>query len=331
MSAVNSRHISLQALDDYINAGVAVSIPIGGEPSALLTVDVPNEVLRLELSWDGETPPLSDYVHIATDVRYRNGHNWATLSVRGLKFFAEAYPLLCSVADLVQLDSVPFRVAVEQSLASYHELLAASARMPVRDEIGLYGELLVVSHLLTCMPPDAVLASWRGGDQHEEHDFGLPNDDIEVKTTTADTRRHWIGSLGQLEPTLVRPLWLLSIQVTGGGVGEGANRLPDIIDRISHQLPLSLHDAFGVRLDGTKYRRSQPRSTFRLLRLRSRPVVYKVDAGFPRLTEATLLQGRAQVERIRDVSYTVHLEGVNAAEHPPEILKFFIEKEGPLA
>jgi hypothetical protein len=321
-----ARHISPQSLDEYISAGVVAALPIAGEPTVQLVVDAANETLRLEISWDGEQPPtISDYVHISTDVRFRQGVNWATLSVHGTRFFPEAYPLLCLVADLVQLESTTFAVAVERGLARYHDLLSASEHMPIREEIGLYGELLALSHVVTTLGPEAALQAWRGGDSSEEHDFGLPGQDVEVKTTTADSRRHWIGSISQLEPTLDRPLWLLSIQVTGAGASDG-ERLPDLVDRLVDQLPTTFHSLFKTRLAGTSYRPDQPRDTFRLLRLRSAPACYRVDASLPRLTRSLLSASAIQLDRIDEVSYTIRLDGLAPASAWPKPLHGFAEK-----
>ncbi len=326
MTAEKGRHITPGTLGEYVAAGVVASIPITGSPDALLTVDAANETLRLEISWDGVEPPaIDDYVHIATTVRFRNGRNWATLTVHGERFFADAYPLLCSVADLVQLESVPFGAAVKQSLASYHDLLTAAEHMPVREEIGLYGELLVLSHLLATMGPAAALSAWRGGDTSEEHDLGLVGDDVEVKTTTTEARRHWIGSLHQLQPTLGRPLWLLSIQLTGAGASAG-RRLPELVDMVTSQLPAGLQSVLGARLAAMGYRNDQPRGSFRLLRLRSAPACFLVDDRFPALTRETLKRGGADLDRVEDVSYTIRLDNTTPSSLVPEPLRGFADK-----
>jgi hypothetical protein len=321
VSEPSSRHISPQTLDDYVAAGVAASIPITGEPDAVLTVDSPNQTLRLEISWDGEQPPaISDYVHISTDVRFRQGRNWATIAVHGTRFFAEGYPLLRSVADLVQLETATFATAVERSLASYHDLLAATGQMPVREEIGLYGEVLVISHLISTIGPAAALNAWRGGDQTEEHDLGLADDDVEIKTTTAESRRHWISTLDQLKPTVGRRLWLLSIQLTGAGASD-AERLPDVIARVEAQLPVGLRSTFQSRLARSPYRPGQPHDSFRLLRLRSAPACFLVDGDFPRIDHDILLAGGATVAAIDDVNYVIRLDGRTPAADPPAPLR----------
>lgn len=316
MNEPNSRHISSLTLDEYVKAGVAASMPIAGDPEAMLTIDTPNETLRLEVSWDGEQPPtISDYMHISTDVRFRQGRNWATIAVHGTRFFAEAYPLLRSVADRVQLETSTFAAAVEGSLAAYHDLLSAVGQMPVREEVGLYGELIVISHLITTIGPSDALRAWRGGDEAEEHDLGLADGDVEIKTTTAEDRRHWIGSLDQLRPTLGRPLWLLSIQLTGAGASQ-AERLPDLIARVGSQLPTGLHATFKARIARTRYRVDQPNERFLLLRLRSAPACFLVEGDFPRIDRDTLIGGGAAISGIDEVSYAIRLDGRKLASGP---------------
>lgn len=327
MSAPDGRHVSPQTLDDYIAAGVAATIPIAGTPEVQLTVDSPNEALRLAVSWDGEQPPpISDYVHIQTDVHFRHGQNWAVLAVYGVRFFADAYPLLRSVADQVQLEGATFARAVQDSLADYHDLLAATDQMPIRDEIGLYGELLVVSHLITTLGAAEALQAWRGGDQKEEHDLGLPEDDVEIKTTTANERRHWISSLDQLQPTTGRRLWLLSIQLTGAGASQ-AERLPELVGRVEAQLPSGLQDVIRTRLARTRYRAEQRPDSFRLLRLRSEPACFLVDVAFPRIDRGILASGGAAVDSIDEVSYAIRIDGLKPATDLPAPLRGFGKKE----
>ena len=315
MSVPAARHLSPQALSDYTTAGVTAVVPVEGEPAATLTFDVHGQTLRLAMAWDGEQPPaIDDYVHISTDVRFQGDRNWATLAVHGTRFFADAYPLLRSVADLVQLEGQTFTEAVQRSLDKYHDLLAAGSRMPTTDETGLFGELLVLDHLVGTLGPDMALTAWRGGDMTEEHDFGLPDGDVEVKTTTSEARRHWIGSLDQLRPSPDRPLWLASLQLTGAGAGS-AERLPDLIDRIRGKLTEPLRPVLDSRLRGTRYTPDQPRDSFRLLRLRSRPAFFVVDDRLPRLTRR-LLQAGGVLPGVEDVSYVIRLDDQRPSTPP---------------
>ena len=324
MSGPQDRHITPETLDDYLAAGVRASISIAGHPEARLIVDCPNEMIRMEISWDGEEPPnISSYEHFSTDVRFDRQQNWASISVHGRRFFPEAYPLLRSVADLVQLSGQMFGEAVLNSVASYHELLASSGPMSARDEIGLFGELMVISHLIGEIGAESTLQAWRGGDQNEEHDLGLHDDDVEIKTTTADQRHHWVGSLNQLRPTAGRRLWLLSVQLTAAGASD-AQRLPDLVNAIEQRMSSAQQVVFRQRVTDAGFRWNQPADTYRLLRLRTVPACFKVDEQFPRLDRDILASGGAVVTRIGEVSYTIDLDGLPPSAKPPTVLESFL-------
>lgn len=317
--------MSPETLDEYVSAGSLSAHLVPGTPQVRLLINPPEEILQLDISWDGEDPPqISDYVHIDTGRRLDKGQNWSFLRIRGTGFFREAYPLLCQVADLVQLESMIFSDAVRAALGSYHELLSTQDRLPLNEEIGLWGELLTLATLVDTIGADSALQAWRGGDDSDEHDFGLIDDDIEVKTTTSETRRHWIGSLTQLVPTGKRPLWLLSLQVTGAGAAKGM-RLPDLIDLVAGKLPPKARKEYETRIAATKYSPSQPNETFRLLRLRNRPACYRVDDKFPRLTPETLTAAAVAENRIEEVSYMVRLDGLTPAAEPPQSIHSLTE------
>jgi hypothetical protein len=308
------RHLSLETLEKYIKSAAHASVRVPGDPEVLLAIDVPNETLRLEVPWDGEDPPvIGEYLHITTSVFFRNRQNWAGIAVHGLRFFSDAYPLLRSVADHIQLDGASFRSAVKESLASYHELLASSEQMPVEKEVGLFGELLFLEHLVKATGPSSALQAWRGGDEVEEHDFGLDDGDVEVKTTTRDKRMHWISSLNQLVPTAERPLYLLSIQLTAAGASS-ARRLPDLVSDIGQQLPQDLRSTFLRRIFDAGFKAEQSPETYLLLRLRSAPAYFEVDEDFPRLDYAYLRKAGAAIERIPEVRYLINLDGLTSSK-----------------
>jgi hypothetical protein len=163
------------------------------------------------------------------------------------------------------------------------------------------------------------MKAWRGGDEREEHDLGLTDDDVEVKTTISESRYHWISTLDQLRPTVGRRLWLLSIQLTGAGASEAA-RLPDVVARVDGQLPSELRTSFQARVGRTRYRRAQPHDSFRLLRLRNMPACFLVDGDFPRIDRNILSRGGAPVAGIGEVNYAIRLDGMTPAADPPAAL-----------
>ncbi|MGH3927264.1 MAG: PD-(D/E)XK motif protein, partial [Pseudonocardiaceae bacterium] len=182
----------------------------------------------------------------------------------------------------------------------------------------------VVSHLIDSIGPHDAMKAWRGGDEWEEHDLGLADDDVEVKTTTSDGRHHWISTLDQLQPTIGRKLWLLSIQLTGAGASKAA-RLPDVVACVEEQLPSELQVSFQSRIARTHYRSTQTYDSFRLLRLRSTPACFLVDGDFPRIDRDILARAGASVAGIDEVNYAIRLDGMTPATDPPAALLGFGE------
>lgn len=310
-------------LQTYLASPGRATIPLPGAPVARLVIDPRQETLSVEVDWDGEAlSSLSNFVHLSSEVVFKDGHNWATLTVHGKGFFFGALPMLRSIVGQVQLDGRSFRASALSALRTYQDLLAAQSVMPTEAEIGLFGELLVLRHLIGAAGSTVALRAWRGGDQTEEHDFGLPDGDVEIKTTTSEQRRHWIGSLTQLCPSLDRSLWLLSIQLTGAGAGK-AERLPDVIGTIQEKLVGNERADFDARIERAGYRATQAVDTYRLLRLRSRAALFRVEGDFPRIDREVLEVGGADLARIGEASYQILLDGLSEATTRPTALVGF--------
>jgi len=103
--------------------------------------------------------------------------------------------------------------------------------LSTEEEIGLFGELLVLRNLLK----DGVsefdaLDGWAGPDDGL-HDFLLGDGAIEVKTTTTPAGfMARIASLDQLDDSLHQPLYVAAVRLAQ--LSEGAT-LPDLIDQVA--------------------------------------------------------------------------------------------------
>lgn len=315
------RHLTPDTLAFYLRSGQHVVRPIAGTPTARLDISPASDRLAIEIAWDGEEPPRVDgYEHIVSEVVHKAGSNWAVLAIEGSALFSEGYPLLRYVADAVQEDGLPFSAAVPRALSRYHELLAREGYLPIEREIGLLGELFVLRCLVKKLGGGQALSSWRGGDQDEEHDFGLQGDDLEVKTTRSESRTHIIGSLGQLKPNPERALWLMSIQVTGGG--QAGTKLPHLVEAINEDLPPDLRDEFASRLHDAGFRAAQPVHTFQQWMLRSRPEVYAVEGSFPRLDRDLLKKADVALDLISQVRYRIDVSNELPSQLRPDELQF---------
>jgi hypothetical protein len=313
MTGDGNRHLSADSFADYLNAGVPIEHPIPGEPRLLLFID-PHRI-RIGLRGPAgprETPITVDLQHVNVRAVHHHGHRMIEIEVSDADLFAEAYPILCAIADRVQLDHQPITTALSGTLRRLGHLLRRQDSLTRDAEVGLIGELCLLTGLLHALGPAAALDSWRGGDA-EEHDFGLPLQDVEVKTTTSETRTHWIGSLQQLEPTNHRPLWLVSCQITTAGV-EGRT-LPGLIDRVRGLLAAGAEqEHFTDRLHASGWRDHHNETCRQRWRLRTPPAAFAVTDTFPRLSTGLLQHTGVDLIHIADVRYRLDLAGLT--DHP---------------
>jgi hypothetical protein len=319
-TAPSDRHLRPEGLAEYLAAAVPALVPINGEPKCFLVIDPSLQRLAIRVPWTaGELPDLSRYQHFFAETVIRDGSRWWEFGAAGRELLLEAYPVLCAVADNVQQAGSPFADAVRHVLETYHELLRAIGRLSDNEEVGLFGELLVLRLLIDGLGEAVALQSWRGTIA-EEHDFGLPNEDVEVKTTLAETRRHWIGTMTQLEPSVERPLWLLSLQITTAGAGGLS--LPDLISTVRTRLTDgSLRAVFEERLRDVRWLDDQAVLYGRRFRLRGDPAAFRVNPLFPGLTAGKLAAAGIPVQRIAALTYLLDLTGL-LPDTPPPALAF---------
>jgi hypothetical protein len=169
------------------------------------------------------------------------------------------------------------------------------------------------------------MAAWRGADG-DEHDFDLGSGDLEVKSTLLEKRVHWIGSLSQLEPTPGRRLWLLSMQLTTG-LAE-ALTIADIVAKVRSRLDVADMTAFEKKLYGAGWRDKYRATMRRRFRMRSTPQLLPVDEGFPALTQDRVVAAGMPLSRLREISYSIDVTGLNEEPCPPPVLSQLVVKGG---
>jgi hypothetical protein len=316
VTVMSERHLSPAHLDQVLKAGVPYLKPIDGDPAAWLFATPAEGHLGLRVHSPGTSDaPATGLRHVTSRLTHQDVGRCFEVVVTVPDLFRTAYPLLCSIADHVQLDGMRPADALRRALRAFADLLKNEQGFPREHEIGLFGELLSLAGLIRSEGAAVALAGWRGP-AREEHDFGLPNDDLEVKTTSGERRAHWIESLNQLVPTGNRPLWLVSHQLTQAGVGAGW-RLGDLIDRV--------RDAVGTGADRDALEsgladwgwsedlsdRCETRWTRRVP-----SAAYTVDARFPTLTPEALERAGIAFDRLLEVRYRVDLTGLTPVFGP---------------
>jgi hypothetical protein len=322
MNPVPERHLSVDSFSAYLRAGAPIEHPVPGTPRLHLFIDP--ERVRIGLRGPAgprESPTPTGLEHVTVRAVHHNGQRLMEIEVRDASLFVDAYPVLCAVADRVQLDGQPITAALTATLRRLGHLLRPENILPRELEIGLLGELIVLSGLVRVIGTANSLASWRGA-QAEEHDFDLGECDLEVKTTTSERRGHWIASLSQLEPTGDRLLWLLSCQITAAGTS--GRTLPELVERtralfVDH----AERDRFDRRLSEAGWSERFVATCRHRWRLRSTMTTYCIRVGFPRLSAGRLQDAGVNLAHISDVRYRVDLTGW-PADHPPAPLDVVI-------
>ncbi|WP_405060306.1 PD-(D/E)XK motif protein [Kribbella sp. NBC_01505] len=323
-----SRHRSLETLERYLTNPAPVALRVPGSPEVQLFIEPAGHEfgLRVEVSAEVEAPRIK-LRNILCRVAVRDTRTFLEVAIVTPSLFRDAYPLLCALADRIQLDQLAPGVALRSTLESLASLLSGVTAMPREREIGLVGELLVVDGLIDHHGPAAAVEAWRGV-LGEEHDFGLADFDLEVKTTTGERRTHWIESLTQLVATRGRPLWLLSHQLTIAGTGHGTT-LPDLVDRVTAKVESSpVASEFDDALSSAGWQSEQRSGLTTRWVLRAASAVFQVDENFPRLTPAALRSANIELDRIPDVRYRVNLDGLDEPVNVPAPLIALRDSKG---
>ncbi|RJO78715.1 PD-(D/E)XK motif protein [Nocardia panacis] len=305
-----------------------MTLPVLGTPAASVFINpiTPELGLRIEIP-SVSAAPGTGLSNIATRVTTFDGHWYLEVVVTNGALFRDAYPVLCAMIDRVQLDGMKPVVALRATLAKLSTLLLSPEKLSREREVGLFGELLVLGGLFGPLGARDALRAWRGGDA-EEHDFGLRELDIEVKTTSSERRTHWIESLTQLMPTGARPLWVVSHQITPAGTGAGRT-LPELVDIVRSQVSDdALLDTFETQLVGSGWYEAVRDQLSTVWTRRTPSVPHAVTGDFPRLTPDAIRTDWVPMGRIPDVKYRINLDGLTTTQPVPEIVSLAIEFEG---
>jgi hypothetical protein len=279
------RHVPADVIEAYDEHGVSGTLVIDGTPNARIQIAPQYHRLSLLVRVDANVPgpDLRDRANLAYDLQEEAGVMWHRLDVTFDDNLTEVYTVLCTIADRVQLAGETFTDAVEAVLAGLGDILAGRGGLSHAEQVGLFGELVVLLSLAAQRTPTDAVGAWRGPDR-EEHDFGLQRVDVEVKTTLSEQRHHWIGSLTQLLPTPGRDLYLLSLQITAAGLGPGAT-LTELVAAV-RSLPGIPIGHVDKRLESVGWRPRHADLYRARWTLRTGAAFYLVDEEFPALTPA---------------------------------------------
>lgn len=318
-------HLNPETLEAYFSAGVPAAVTVSPALGVTLEIEPHAQTLRLVLPARGAEPDVTEFERLSVVRRSRPGFDEQfVVAVDASEVHYEAYAFLESILDGMRAGA-SLRKAVSDSLVGHVALLEKRSKLSAEQVAGLWGELELLGFLIEEMGASEALRAWMGPDA-EEHDFAFDAYEVEVKTTTSESRRHVIGSATQLQPSPGRPLYLLSIQLTAGSQGNGATTLPQKVALLADRCG---SNAFALmrRLETLGFHADDADLYPRRFQVRSFPRAYLVDDGFPAITQPRLQAAIPQPSLVSDVSYRVDVSSLPHVVPAGAIARFV---EGPM-
>lgn len=326
----DERHLSAESFERCLRSGVPMEHPIKGDPPVTLFIDPDRGEIGIRVAATRDQRPDDiGRENVRVIATQRPDGRFLEMIIDDPPLFTGAYPVLRAVVDRIQLDGMSLMSALSSTVRLLDQLLRRDVSLSVEREVGLLGELLVLQKLCKKIEIADAIAAWRGSES-EEHDFSIYGIDVEVKTTSAERRAHWITSLTQLVATGERPLWLISHQITRAGAGNGQSLrelITEIRDIVGND---QSRETFEKRLADAGWSEAYERSVRDRWLLRTPPQAYRIGKGFPRLTPSLLTEAGISLVRISDVRYRVDLTGLEAADKIPEIINSILATGDPL-
>jgi hypothetical protein len=241
------------------------------------------------------------------------------ISVADIELVPHFLGFVETVVDAIQLQGAEATGAIQTSMRLFRRLLRDVHLLSRERVLGLLGELWVLNRLIDAGGGGA-LESWTGP-RGEAHDFRIGGVELEVKTTARQRRVHLIHGLDQLEPSPGADLHLVSLQLASGGAASESFSLAERLAATRKRLDgFGRGEEFGRLVIGRHGIAPEDEHRYdERFRLRSAPVLIKVDESFPRLTRDDIdAAPNPEMHRVVEVEYEVDVEGLGVADGAPE-------------
>lgn len=322
-SVGDARHLTFTTLDELWQNGAPMVLPVKGDPACRLQLDPKNSLIMLVTPYASPEPDVAKLKNIDFNAVIEGDTELAELTVRVQGNAHDAYGLLATIADELQLEKLPLAAAVAAAVTRHRNVLASRGALTAEKEVGLFGELLFLEFLIHEIGAGPAIDGWQGP-LSEEHDFTFDAVHVEVKTTTSERRKHLINGLAQLVPLRNVPLSLLSIQLTRSSP-DGGRTLPQIVAQVrtiagGHQV------AIDKRLDAFGWQDEDADLYLTFWALRSEPRAYEVTADFPAMTPARVALVVPNFGLLSEVSYKVDMTDL-AYDSLPDPIGGFVDSQ----
>ncbi|MCK6529688.1 PD-(D/E)XK motif protein [Myxococcota bacterium] len=213
-------------------------------------------------------------------------HERTWLDVSARSHHEDLFTMLANkILNAIRVEGRDPAISVEKTIDELRAALRPVALdLGVGEQIGLFGELWVLSNVLFPTLGARVCHLWSGPDG-ERHDFVGTGVHVEVKTTTRSEQKHEISRLDQLRVPDGKRLLLASVLLERSLAGE--DTLADLVDEIIGKLGNDGHaiDTFEAGMKKLGWHDGL-RQSGSLLRFNLREIhVFEVDGSFPRLPD----------------------------------------------
>lgn len=311
--------LSQEALREFFDNPYVYRHSHGENDEYTINVDSERRIIMLEAPNDGTAKDSGLLKNIVVDEADDEGKQRLTIEVGDMP--EASYSLAFSVYKGMEEGST-FAAALDTAIESFRSVIAKKQKMSAEQVGGLYGELIVLERLISEFGAENALEMWMGPDA-EEHDFGLPGFDLEVKTTLSEKRVHVINGADQLRPRDYVDLWLLSIQLTRVGGGTGASLDDKCMELIEKFGPLHRALREGLRKAGWTV---EDYGLYPVkFDLRNKPRAFLITEDFPAITSARLAEAVPGYDKLSDIRYRVDVSALRYGR-PKRTLEDFVEE-----
>lgn len=310
-----ARHITWEKFSELISTGNPFIQEIQGVPIITIFYDPTSGSLGLRVK--GATLPNEmPLQNISVNLVDLSGIEWVELKTTDPQLHREFFFTAIAISDRIQIEEQSLDDACRAAGDAWRTLLARITGLGHESEVGLIGELMALEIFASRIGWKRAVRSWKGPESGE-HDFVLPNADVEVKTTTMERREHFISGTRQLVPRPHRPLYLFSFQITSATRdAHGLNlaqRVAAARKSVRSAAP-GAADQFDELLRTTGWQDEHGGLYSDSYSLRSEPALMIVGDNFPVLTPGCISTINARSKgKIVDASYRIDVEGVGLA------------------
>ena len=306
----------LQAFEE----GLVVPYRLGDDGSGLLEIDGRRRsvTIRWPLAPSAKFKGLKGFKNltflIVGEVGSKDRHVELTLDATN---HPEATLAFASAVVSQLMGDSDFELSIKSSIEAIRAFLQELDVLSIERALGLMGELLFLRSVIAEHGLKMGLEGWMGPPKGE-HDFSLPGAEFEIKTTRSERRVHRISSVSQMEPSLKRKLYLVSIQLTEAGPGAGAFTLPSLINSVRDEIGENSNN-FEQYLYEAGWRDWFEEVFTQGYQFRNEPQAYLVDGSFPAITKDLILDVVSNGDLVESVVYKVDVGGLTPTHGISEV------------